>query len=162
MADRDDIIEFVAEFLELDSYPDYGPMGMQVPGAQEVKKIACGVSASAELFHQTAKAGAQLVLVHHGLLWDNEPRTIDTRMKGRLKALFEADITLAAYHLALDSHPEIGNNALLARLLDLDVDQPFGGEPFGNIGVGASYKEPVAIDDFIVRVRDRLEREPLT
>src|SRR5579864_3842372 len=117
MADRDEIIAYAAELLDLDAYPDFGPMGMQVPGAREVNKIACGVSASVELFRRTAEAGAQIVLVHHGLLWDNEPRTIDTRMKGRLKTLFDADITLAAYHLALDSHPEIGNNALLARLL---------------------------------------------
>ena len=115
LAARDAIIEYADEFLDLDAYPDYGPMGMQVAGAADVQKIACGVSASRELFERAAARGAQLVLVHHGLFWNNEPRVVDDRMKARLKALFDADLTLAAYHLALDAHPELGNNALLAR-----------------------------------------------
>ena len=65
------------------------------------------------------------MIVHHGLLWDNEPRVIDARVRRRLEALFEADINLAGYHLALDAHPEIGNNALLARELGVEVDGPF-------------------------------------
>jgi len=161
MAQRDEIIAFAGELLDVDSYPDYGPMGMQVIGADEVTKIACGVSASLELFEQAAEAGAQLVLVHHGLLWNDEPRTVDARMKGRLKALFDSDITLAAYHLALDAHLEIGNNARLARVLGLEVDSPFGGGPFGGIGVGASYDEPLTIDEFTARVKETLSREPL-
>src|SRR5207244_12893602 len=90
-------------------------MGLQVVGADQVTKVVCGVSSSLELFERAAAAGAQLVLVHHGLLWENEPRTIDARMKGRLKALFDGDLTLAAYHLARDAHPEIGTTALRAR-----------------------------------------------
>src|SRR6266498_668094 len=94
MADRDEILAFAAELLELDAYPDYGPMGMQVAGAHEVERIACGVSASLELFDQAAKAGAQLVLVHHGLLWDRDSRVIDGALRRRLRALLDSDITL--------------------------------------------------------------------
>src|SRR6266516_6631345 len=101
MAQRDEIIEYAAELLDLDSFPDYGPQGMQVAGADEVTRIACAVSASLELFERAATAGAQLVIVHHGLLWNNEPRTIDLRVRRRLQALFDADLTLAGYHLAL-------------------------------------------------------------
>lgn len=117
MARRDEILDYANELLDLAAYPDYGPMGMQVAGAGEVRKIACAVSASLELFERATAVGAQLVVVHHGLFWNNEPRVVDERMKGRLRALFEGDVTLAAYHLALDAHPELGNNALLAREL---------------------------------------------
>ncbi len=156
MARRDEIIAFADELLEIGSFRDYGPMGMQVIGAEEVTKVVCGVSSSLELFAQAAAAGAQLVLVHHGLLWENEPRTIDARMKGRLRALFAADITLAAYHLALDAHPEIGNNVLLARELGIDVEGPFA-----EIGVGGSFAEPPTISELVSRAQHAVDREPL-
>ena len=156
MAQRDEIIAFADELLDAGSYRDYGPMGMQVVGADEVTKVVCGVSSSLELFERAAAAGAQLVLVHHGLLWENEPRTIDTRMKRRLQALFDADITLAAYHLALDAHPEIGNNVLLARELGLDVE-----EPFAEIGVGGRFAEPPTISDLASLAARVVGREPL-
>jgi dinuclear metal center YbgI/SA1388 family protein len=132
VARRDDILEYASELLDLDSYTDYGPMGMQVVGAEEVSKVAAGVSCSHELFERTAQAGADLLIVHHGLFWDNDPRIVDGQMKGRLQALFGGDITLAAYHLALDAHPEVGNNALLAGLLGIDsrervLEWGFGG-----------------------------------
>ena len=101
MASRDEILSFAAEYLELDTFPDYGPMGLQVVGAEEVAKIACGVSASRDLFIGAAEAGAQLVLVHHGLFWDKDSRVVDRVLHGRLKTLFDYDLTLAAYHLAL-------------------------------------------------------------
>ena len=156
MARCDDILDYAAELLDLASFADYGPQGMQVVGADEVTKIACGVSASLELFERAAAAGAQLVLVHHGLLWENEPRTIDLRMRRRLQALFDADLTLAAYHLALDAHPEVGNNALLARELGVEVERPFA-----TIGVGGHLAEPEALEDFLGRVRERIAPEPL-
>ena len=131
MARRDDILEHASELLDLESFSDYGPQGMQVIGAEEVTKIVCAVSSSLELFRRAADAGAQLVLVHHGLFWERDPRTIDLRMRRRLEALFGADLTLAAYHLALDAHPEIGNNALLARELGVEVEGPFA-----DVGVG--------------------------
>lgn len=156
MARRDDILAYADELLDVRSFPDYGPMGMQVVGAEEVTKVVCGVSASLELFERAAAAGAQLVLVHHGLLWESEPRTIDARMKRRLKTLFDADLTLAAYHLALDAHPEIGNNVLLARELGVEVERPFA-----EIGVGGSLREPATAEELAARVRERLGREPL-
>src|SRR5688572_25080826 len=111
MARRDEIIRLADELLEVHRFPEFGPPGLQVVGAEEVTKIACGVSASLELFERAVAAGAQLVLVHHGIFWRNEPRVIDRRQRGRLEALFAGDVNLAAYHLALDAHPELGNNA---------------------------------------------------
>lgn len=156
MARRDEIVQYANQLLDLDSYPDYGPMGMQVAGAPEVQKIVCGVSASRELFERAGAAGAQLVLVHHGLFWNSDPRDVDERMKGRLKALFDADLTLAAYHLALDAHEELGNNAVLARELGVSVESAFA-----SIGVGGRLAKPTSIDSFAELVHALLERKPL-
>jgi dinuclear metal center YbgI/SA1388 family protein len=156
LADRDEILAFASDLLELDAYPDYGPMGLQIAGAREVERLACGVSASLELFERTAASGAQMLLVHHGLLWDRDPRVIDDAARRRLKALFDAEITLAAYHLALDAHPEVGNNALLARELGIEPSEPFAG-----IGFGGPLAEPVSVDQFAARVREKLGSEPV-
>ena len=157
MAQREEIIAFADELLDAGSFRDYGPMGIQVVGADEVTKIVCAVSASRELFARAAAAGAQLVLVHHGVLWDNEPRTVDSLMKGRLQALFTADLTLVAYHLALDAHAEIGNNVLFARELGLQVEGPFA-----DIGVGGSFHDGPAIGEVVSRVIEAVSgREPL-
>jgi dinuclear metal center YbgI/SA1388 family protein len=156
VADRDEILAFADELLELDAYPDYGPMGLQVAGAREVGRIACGVSASLELFERAAGAGAQMLLVHHGLLWDRDSRVIDDAMRHRLKTLFDADITLAAYHLALDAHPEVGNNALLARELGIEP-----AERFAEIGYGGRLTEPASVDEFVARAREKLGSEPI-
>jgi dinuclear metal center YbgI/SA1388 family protein len=156
VARRDEIIRFADELLEVDRFPEYGPPGLQVVGADEISKIACGVSASRELFERAAAAGAQLVLVHHGIFWRNEPVWIDRRQRGRLQALFAADLNLAAYHLALDAHPEIGNNALLADALGVHVVGPFG-----ELGRGGTLREAVGIDDFTTSVRETVGREPL-
>jgi dinuclear metal center YbgI/SA1388 family protein len=156
VAERDAILAYASELLDLDAFKDYGPMGMQVVGSPEVTRIACGVSSSRELFEQAVARGAQLVLVHHGLFWNNEPRIVDARMKGRLKPLLDGDVTLAAYHLALDAHPEVGNNALLARELGVAGERPFAG-----IGVGGVLDPPVTIGAFGERIRVALAREPL-
>jgi dinuclear metal center YbgI/SA1388 family protein len=95
------------------------------------------------------------VLVHHGLFWRNEPLLVDRRLKGRLEALFAGNLTLAAYHLALDAHPEIGNNALLSAGLGARYEGPFG-----EIGAKARLEEPVGVDELTRRLRDATEREP--
>jgi dinuclear metal center YbgI/SA1388 family protein len=156
MALRDDILAWADEYLDVASYPDYGPMGLQVVGSPEVSKIACGVSASRELFERAAEAGAQLVVVHHGLFWEKDTRVIGPVMRDRLRALFDADLTLAAYHLALDAHPEVGNNALLAEELGVERERRFAG-----IGFGGSLAQPVPASGFAERVQERLGRMPL-
>jgi putative NIF3 family GTP cyclohydrolase 1 type 2 len=125
---------------------------VQVVGADEVSKIVCGVSSSRELFERAGEAGAQLVLVHHGLFWRNEPLLVDRRLKGRLEALFASNLTLAAYHLALDAHPEVGNNALLADLLGAEREGEFAG-----IGAAARLAEPVMIDELARRLESATE-----
>jgi dinuclear metal center YbgI/SA1388 family protein len=156
VANRDEIIAYADGLLDVAAHPDYGPMGLQVVGAAEVTKVAAGVSASQALFERARQAEAQLLLVHHGLFWNNESPVVDARMRVRLETLFAGDITLAAYHLALDAHPEIGNNALLARALGVEVEAPF--EIYG---AGGHLREPVGIEAFAARIRDEVGREPL-
>ena len=129
---------------------------MQVVGADEVSKIVCGVSSSRELFERAGEAGAQVVLVHHGLFWRNEPLLVDRRLKGRLEALFASNLSLAAYHLALDAHPEVGNNALLAQLLGATYTGEFAG-----IGAAARLAEPVTADELAQRLEQATGRTPL-
>jgi len=131
-------------------------MGLQVVGAAEVQKIACGVSGSRELFERAAESGAQLVVVHHGLFWDKDSRVVDEVLRGRLRALFDADLTLAAYHLALDAHSEVGNNALLAAELGVRTDGRFT-----DWGYGGSLSAPMGMSDFSAVVQERLGRMPL-
>jgi dinuclear metal center YbgI/SA1388 family protein len=156
MAQRDEIIRYANDLLEIHRFPEYGMPGLQVLGADEVTKIACGVSSSVELFERAAAASAQLVIVHHGMFWRNEPVWIDRRQRGRLQALFAADLNLAAYHLALDAHPELGNNALLAAALGVEVEGPFG-----DVGQGGRLAEPVGLDELVRRVRETVGHEPV-
>ena len=130
------LIAAIDQLLEPERFEDFGPNGLQVPGPAEVSCIATGVSAHAELFQLAAGEHADLLLVHHGLFWGAGPGPIDELLKRRLQILFDADIALAAYHLPLDAHPELGNNALLARALDGAELEPFAmhsGEPIGCI-----------------------------
>jgi dinuclear metal center YbgI/SA1388 family protein len=155
MARRDDILDFARELLDLDAYHDYGPMGLQVVGAEDVTKIAAAVSSSLEVFRRTRDAGAQLLIVHHGLFWDGDPRTVDAHMRARLQALFEGQVNLAAYHLALDAHPEIGNNAIVAR--ELGVEEPVR---FLEWGFGGRLAEPASLAELAARLERTTGRKP--
>src|SRR5919106_5167525 len=97
MARRDEIGAYLDELLEIDSFSDYGPNGLQVPGAAEVSLVVTGVTAQRELFERAAEAGTQLVLCHHGLFWDFHPRALGPAMKERLELLFDAGISLPRY-----------------------------------------------------------------
>jgi dinuclear metal center YbgI/SA1388 family protein len=156
VADRDDIVTFANGLLEVEKWPEFGPPGLQVLGAAEVDRVACGVSVSLELLERAAAASAQLVLVHHGLFWRNEPLLVDRRLRRRLETLFASDMSLVAYHLALDAHPVVGNNAQLARRIGVEPDRRFG-----SVGFGGPLSDPVAIAELAARVGDVVERTPL-
>jgi dinuclear metal center YbgI/SA1388 family protein len=153
---RDDLVAYANRLLEVERFPEYGTPGLQVVGADEVTKVACGVSSSRELFERAAAAGAQLLIVHHGMFWRNEPVWIDRRQRGRLQALFAADLSLLAYHLALDAHPTLGNNALLAQALGVEVERPFG-----EVGQGGTLHETSQVDDVCARIEEIVGRKPL-
>ena len=161
MTRRGELIAFLDELLASPSRPDYGPNGLQVPGSDEVELVVTGVSAHRELFEQAAAAGAQFVLCHHGIFWGESAGPVTEQLKSRLKILFEHDISLAAYHLPLDAHPEVGNNALICEGLGLQRGEPFGvakGLPVGWIGHAA---EPLALSDLVERARSLFGSDPL-
>jgi dinuclear metal center YbgI/SA1388 family protein len=161
MAGRDELIAFLDDLLDAASFADYGPNGLQVTGAAEVAHVVTGVSAHRELFERAAAAGGDMVLCHHGILWGAAPAPVDARMKARLQALFAADMSLAAYHLPLDAHPEVGNNALICQLLGLRRGEPFGearGRPIGRVGHA---DEPLALEALAERCCSAFGRDPL-
>ena len=160
MARRDEIVAHLDELLEIGSFTDYGPNGLQVPGAEEVSLVVTGVSAQRELFERAADAGAQLVLCHHGLFWDFHPRAIGPAMKARLKTLFDADISLAAYHLPLDAHPEVGNNALICELLGLERSERLAELKGRSIGFVGRSAEGVPFDELRRRCAEAFGQEP--
>jgi dinuclear metal center YbgI/SA1388 family protein len=158
---RDELIAFLDDLLESPGRPDYGPNGLQVPGTEEVELVVTGVSAHRELFEQAAAAGAQMVLCHHGIFWGEEAGPVTEQLKARLKLLFDNDMTLAAYHLPLDAHPEVGNNALICKGLGLERGAPFGeakGAPIGWVG---TTPEPLSIGELVERSTTLFGSAPL-
>ena len=160
MASHKEVTAFLDDLLDIGSFSDYGPNGLQVPGSQQITKVITAVSAQLALFERAAHEGAELVLCHHGLFWDFHPRTISHRMKERLRVLFEADIALAAYHLPLDAHPEVGNNALICGELGLERAERFaehGGRPVGFVGRSA---QGIPFPELRRRCADTFGQEP--
>ena len=163
-----EILAELDELLKPSRYRDYCPNGLQVPGPAQASTIATGVSAGAELFELAAGEGANMLLVHHGLFWGSSwasagPGPIDAQLKRRLQLLFDADIALAAYHLPLDAHPTLGNNALIASALGARrLEVPFAdhhGEPIGCLARLPGDGLPAA--ELVARVAGLTEREPL-
>jgi dinuclear metal center YbgI/SA1388 family protein len=161
VADRDEIIGFCDELLEIEAFEDYGPNGLQIPGSGEVTKVATGVSAQLELFERAVEAGAELLLTHHGTFWESQPRELTEAMASRLRVALNGELSLAAYHLPLDAHPEIGNNSLLCRGLGFEPGDAFAlarGRPIGLVG---SRTESLGIGELQARVAELVGRDPL-
>ena len=163
MANLEEIVNFCDELLDAQSFEDYCPNGLQVPGRSDVTAIVSGVSASLELFERSAELNADLILAHHGLIWGRTPTVIDRAAKRRLELLFSRDCSLLAYHLPLDGHAEIGNNALIAAALGCERQQPFGQLGARTIGVAGFFPgDGISIGELATRsaaICD--EREPL-
>jgi len=148
------------DLLDADGIEDYCPNGLQVEGRAEVERIVTGVSASRALFLRALSAGADLVLVHHGLLWNGpEAQRITGSHRERLRTLLENDISLVAYHLPLDRHPELGNAAQMARRLGLVDLEPFGFHHGSSVGVCGIFPEPVPSPELFAAVTELCDRE---
>ena len=137
MAALQEILQWCNDTLKIPEFKDYAPNGLQIEGKAEVKKILCAVTASQDAIDAAIAQQADLLLVHHGYFWKGEPYPI-TGMRGkRIKALIQNDISLVAYHLPLDSHPTLGNNAAIADILELEIFEALDASerhPIGNIG----------------------------
>jgi dinuclear metal center YbgI/SA1388 family protein len=160
MTQLTEVISYLDELLDAQNFRDYGPNGLQVPGPDELSVVVTGVSSHRELFEQAAALGAQLVVAHHGLFWDFHPRALSPTMKERLRVLFDNDMALAAYHLPLDAHPEVGNNALICAALGLEQGEPFAEQGGRSIGFVGRSPEGVAIDELRRRCEAAFGQEP--
>jgi dinuclear metal center YbgI/SA1388 family protein len=126
------------ELLVPQRFKDYGPNGLQVEGRERVQTLVTGVTASLALIEAAIAEGADALLVHHGLFWRGQDARVTGWMKRRLHALLGADLNLFAYHLPLDAHAELGNNAQFGRRLGLVADARFGEQDLGFIGAAGS------------------------
>lgn len=148
------------EKLSTDKINDYAPNGLQVEGKAEIKKIITGVTASQALIDYAVAQQADAVLVHHGYFWKSENPCIRGMKGKRIKTLLVNDINLYGYHLPLDVHPELGNNAKLAQLLGIGDLQPLENGST-SIPVWGMLKEPVTAEEFAQRIEQVLQRKPL-
>jgi len=126
MIQRDEIIRWLDEYLDVKSFDDDCPNGLQVEGVPGIHQIVVGVSVCQALFDASQKKGAQMVIVHHGLIWKGLPWVIRGVLRDRLESLLKNGTNLVGYHLPLDAHPDIGNNILLAKKLKIGELKPFG------------------------------------
>ncbi|MBP0048780.1 Nif3-like dinuclear metal center hexameric protein [Marinobacterium sp. AK62] len=153
---------YIDQLLEVPRFKDYCPNGLQVEGRPEISRVLTGVTASQALLDEAVQWQADLVLVHHGYFWKGEAEPITGIKRRRIQTLLAADINLMAYHLPLDAHPTLGNNAQLAQLLGIQMEGPLspGESPaIGNVGTLAS---PMTLQAFEARVAEVLQREPQT
>jgi len=152
-AARDEIAHYLDEYLQIKRFRDLGPNGLQVIGKDEVRRVAFGVSANLALIEVAVAQQADMIVVHHGLFIDRDPRPILQRQKRRLKPLFDADISLLGYHLPLDAHPEVGNNVQWLRRLGFALETTeFGqyqGQWIGAIGVRST---PIDFEELVQQV----------
>jgi len=132
---RDELVAYLDEYLRVKTIQDDSQNGLQVDGPEEILKVAFAVDACQAAFDQAIAAGAQLLIVHHGLFWEKPIRLIGHLFK-RVRTLITGGCALYAAHLPLDIHPEVGNNAELARLLGLQCAAPFGEYHGSDIGIG--------------------------
>ncbi|MDH0144039.1 Nif3-like dinuclear metal center hexameric protein [Aquipseudomonas alcaligenes] len=155
------LVEEADRFLNAARIADYCPNGLQVEGRPQVRRIVSGVTASQALLDAAVEAEADVVLVHHGYFWKGEDARVTGMKRRRLQTLLGHDISLLAYHLPLDLHPEVGNNVQLARQLEITVEGSLDPDNPKVVGLLGSLAEPMTARDFARRVQEVLGREPL-
>lgn len=154
------VIDQLDLWLQPGQVSDYCPNGLQVEGRSEVKKIISGVTASQALLDAAVAAGADAVLVHHGYFWKGEDPCLRGMKKRRIQTLLRHDISLIAYHLPLDLHPEMGNNAQLARLLGLQVEGGLELNQRNPVGLWGRLDTPLSAEELTDRIEQVLGRRP--
>lgn len=149
---------YIGQLLEISSFRDYCPNGVQVEGRAEVTKIVCGVSASMDVLEAASAAGADAVLVHHGYFWKNEGPQITGIKRARIAHLIKHNMSLLAYHLPLDAHPVLGNNVQLGQMLGFQLEERFGEQ---NIAALGRLIQPMSLQRLSGVVEEKLQRQPL-
>ncbi|ABC31975.1 uncharacterized conserved protein [Hahella chejuensis KCTC 2396] len=161
MTDISTIMTLLNSWLQPDRIRDYCPNGLQVEGRKNVRKILCGVTASEQLLDAAIEQGADAVLVHHGYFWKGESAAIVGMKRRRIAKLLQHEISLIAYHLPLDIHPDYGNNAALAAHLGFTVEgRVKAGDVEGLLWRGA-LPQPMLVSDLAEHIGNRLQRAPM-
>lgn len=155
---RKELGVYLDRLLDVGRFPDYCPNGLQVEGRDNINCIVTGVTASMELIEAAREVDADAILVHHGYFWKGEAAVMTGMKKRRIAALLRHDINLYAYHLPLDAHPALGNNAQLASVLDFTVEQNFGELGLGLLGAPA---KPMSLAALAAHIDQKLQRAPL-
>jgi dinuclear metal center YbgI/SA1388 family protein len=155
---RDELHTYLDSLLDAPRFRDYCPNGLQVEGRAEVRRVVCGVTASQALVDAAVARDADAILVHHGWFWKSDDVVVRGYRKSRLAALLGRDINLFAYHLPLDAHAELGNNAQLARRLGWSVSGRFGDQDIGFLGTPAG---PTDVSGIAATLTAVLGRQPL-
>ncbi|MBX9722015.1 MAG: Nif3-like dinuclear metal center hexameric protein [Candidatus Obscuribacterales bacterium] len=157
--DRDALAQFLAQELQISRFRDYCPNGLQVEGRNDIARIVSGVTACQALLDEAVRLGADAILVHHGYFWRGEDMRLLGNKYRRIKTLMAHEISLFAYHLPLDTHPDLGNNAQLARRLGLLPEGRFGEDELGWLGQmgGASIR---TVAELAVHIEQSLGRSP--
>ena len=161
MIDLDELILYSDDLMKVDNFKDYCPNGLQVEGKSDVQKIVTGVTACQTLIDVAAEAGADAILVHHGLFWKGDNPCVVGMKQRRLQRLLTEDISLIAYHLPLDAHPSMGNNTQLAELLEFGIDGEFGHDGGPEIAMYGDVGQPIAPEAFAEHLNTSLGRQPL-
>ncbi|MEN8129919.1 MAG: Nif3-like dinuclear metal center hexameric protein [Pseudomonadota bacterium] len=155
------LIAYTDDLLDVHSFKDYCPNGLQVEGSAELGRLISGVTASRALIETAIERRADALLVHHGYFWKGEDPCITGLMGARLRLLLQHDISLIVYHLPLDAHVQFGNNVRLAARLGLQVDGPLGDHRDGSLGLRGSLATSLDADSFARLVEQKLGRAPL-
>lgn len=158
--DRDTIVKTLNNWLEPERFQDYCPNGLQVEGRQPVARVISGVTASQRFLEQAIDAGADMVLVHHGYFWKGEDPCIRGMKQRRIRTLLVSDVSLVAYHLPLDAHRVMGNNACLGATLGVRNPEPVTDDPRELLWHG-ELDEPVSADALAERMQQGLGQDPL-
>ncbi len=156
-----ELVDYANTLLEIDRFQDYCPNGLQVEGRPEVGLLVSGVTASQALIEAAVAAGADVVLVHHGYFWKGEDPCITGMKRRRLQRLLETQTSLVAYHLPLDAHPLLGNNAQLGRRLGIETRGTFGGADGTGLAHYAYLEADISAAALTERLRRSLDRAPL-
>ncbi|MFO7594439.1 MAG: Nif3-like dinuclear metal center hexameric protein [Pseudomonadota bacterium] len=162
MVSLSELVQYCESLLDVAAYQDYCPNGLQVEGSKEIRRIVSGVTASQALIDEAVARDADLLLVHHGYFWKGEAAPIAGIKQRRIKTLLENNISLLAYHLPLDGHATLGNNAQLARLWGIEVEGRFGKGPEGGLGMYGTLAESLDLDALADKLGGALQRSPLT
>jgi dinuclear metal center YbgI/SA1388 family protein len=147
---------YLSTLLSVDDFKDYCPNGLQIEGKNEIRKLATAVTASKAAIDAATAWGADALIVHHGFFWRNEPLPLVGQKGARIRCAMKADLNIFAYHLPLDAHQTLGNNAQLAKLLDIEDD----GSDASRIWRTGQLDAPLSLDGFVDRIRRNLRREP--